>query len=104
VPSLPTSPVRTRSSTGGSAAFSDLLPHDIGTGDGVRQAAAEPGEFRTPALWGLRFRRPLLHDGSASTVEDAIRRHAGEAERARERFDRLGPNDAAALVRFLRSL
>jgi CxxC motif-containing protein (DUF1111 family) len=42
--------------------------------------------------------------GSASTVEDAIRRHGGEAERARERFDRLGPNDAAALVRFLRSL
>jgi carboxyvinyl-carboxyphosphonate phosphorylmutase len=29
---------------------------------------------RTPALWGLRFRRPLLHDGSAATVEDAIRR------------------------------
>jgi CxxC motif-containing protein (DUF1111 family) len=84
--------------------FSDLLLHDIGTGDGVRQAAAEPGEFRTPALWGLRFRRPLLHDGSAATVEDAIRRHGGEAERARERFDRLGLNDVAALVRFLRSL
>jgi CxxC motif-containing protein (DUF1111 family) len=42
--------------------------------------------------------------GSASTVEDAIRRHGGEAERARERFDWLGPNNAAALVRFLRSL
>jgi len=84
--------------------FSDLLLHDIGTGDGVKQAAAEPGEFRTPALWGLRFRRPLLHDGSAATIEDAIRRHDGEGQRARERFERLAPNDAAALVRFLRSL
>ena len=26
-------------------------------------------EIRTPALWGLRFRRPLLHDGSAATIE-----------------------------------
>ena len=43
--------------------YSDLLLHDIGTGDGIRQEAAEPQEFRTPALWGLRLRRPLLHDG-----------------------------------------
>ena len=31
-----------------------------------------PEEIRTPALWGLRFRRPLLHDGSAATIEEAI--------------------------------
>ena len=54
--------------------FSDLLLHDVGTGDGIRQEAAEPQEFRTPALWGLRLRRPLLHDGSAATIEDAIAR------------------------------
>ena len=58
------------------ALFSDLLLHDVGTGDGIRQASAEPNEIRTPALWGLRLRRPLLHDGSAGTVEEAIRRHA----------------------------
>lgn len=84
--------------------FSDLLLHDIGTGDGIRQAAGEPAEMRTPALWGLRFRRPLLHDGSASTIDDAVRRHGGEAQRARERFDRLNANDAAALIAFLQSL
>ncbi len=32
--------------------FSDLLLHDVGTGDGIRQGAAEPAEIRTPALWG----------------------------------------------------
>ncbi|MEW6322282.1 MAG: di-heme oxidoredictase family protein [Acidobacteriota bacterium] len=84
--------------------FSDLLLHDIGTGDGIRQEAAEPNEIRTPALWGLRFRRPLLHDGSAPTVEDAIRRHAGEADVARGRFDRLTGAQRAALLRFLMTL
>ena len=60
--------------------FSDLLLHDVGTGDGIQQGAATPEEIRTPALWGLRLRRPLLHDGSVATIEGAIRRHQNEAE------------------------
>jgi CxxC motif-containing protein (DUF1111 family) len=66
--------------------FSDLLLHDVGTGDGIPQADADATEIRTPALWGLRFRRPLLHDGSASTYEDAIHRHGGEAGQVTERY------------------
>ena len=84
--------------------FSDLLLHDVGTGDGIGQAGAEPGEIRTPPLWGLRYRRPLLHDGSAATAVDAVRRHANEAALAREGFERLAPADHAALVAFLDSL
>jgi CxxC motif-containing protein (DUF1111 family) len=84
--------------------FSDLLLHDVGTGDGIRQASAEPNEMRTPALWGLRFRRPLLHDGSAPNVEDAIRRHRNEADLARRGFERLSSAERAALDAFLRSL
>lgn len=84
--------------------FSDLLLHDIGTGDGIPQGAATDLEMRTPALWGLRFRRPLLHDGSAVTIEDAIRRHGGEAEGARREFERLDPSMRLALLAFLRSL
>jgi CxxC motif-containing protein (DUF1111 family) len=83
--------------------FSDLLLHDVGTGDGIRQGAAEPNEIRTPALWGLRLRRPLLHDGSA-TLEEAIRRHRQEAENARRGFERVSDADRAALLAFLRSL
>ena len=86
------------------ALFSDLLLHDVGTGDGIRQVAAQPEEIRTPALWGLRLRRPLLHDGSAGTIEDAIGRHRGEAEIARRGYDRLGDSDRAALLAFLKSL
>ena len=85
------------------ALFSDLLLHDVGTGDGIKQGAAEPNEIRTPALWGLRLRRPLLHDGNA-TLEDAILKHAREAELARRGFERLSDVDRAALFAFLGSL
>ena len=86
------------------ALFSDLLLHDIGTGDGIRQEAAAPQEFRTPALWGLRLRRPLLHDGTAATIEDAIGAHGNEAVSTRARFMALSPDQRAALVGFLKSL
>jgi CxxC motif-containing protein (DUF1111 family) len=84
--------------------FSDLLLHDVGTGDGIQQEAGAPEDIRTPALWGLRFRRPLLHDGSAATIDEAIRRHGGEAELARRGFDQAAADDRAALIAFLRSL
>ena len=84
--------------------FSDLLLHDVGIGDGIRQGAAEASEIRTPALWGLRFRRPLLHNGSASTVPEAIERHAGEATLARRGYAAITAEERAALLAFLRSL
>ena len=59
------------------ALFSDLLLHDIGTGDGIKQGAAEANEIRTPALWGLRLRRPLLHDGNATLEEPSGGMRAG---------------------------
>jgi CxxC motif-containing protein (DUF1111 family) len=84
--------------------FSDLLLHDIGTGDGIRQGMATGEEIRTPALWGLRLRRPFLHDGSAPTIEEAIARHRNEAERSRRAADRLDDAQRSALLAFLRSL
>lgn len=84
--------------------YSDLLLHDIGTGDGIAQAEAAPNEIRTPALWGLRFRRALLHDGSAGSVREAIERHAAEAASAREAFRMLDDGSRAALLNFLASL
>jgi CxxC motif-containing protein (DUF1111 family) len=84
--------------------YSDLLLHDAGTGDGIPQAAAQATEIRTPALWGLRFRKPLLHDGSAVTIDQAIRRHAAEAEAAADRYRSAGDRQRADLVAFLESL
>jgi CxxC motif-containing protein (DUF1111 family) len=84
--------------------FSDLLLHDIATGDGIAQEAAQPDEIRTPALWGLRFRRPLMHDGSAMTPSEAIRQHAGEASGVMERYRSLTSEQRRALLAFLDSL
>jgi len=84
--------------------FSDLLLHEVGTGDGIQQEAGAPQEIRTPALWGLRFRRPLLHDGSAATMEDAISRHGGEAGLASRSYYEGTAEDRAAVLAFLRSL
>ena len=84
--------------------YSDLLLHDVGTGDGIQQASAAPNEVRTPALWGLRFRRPLLHDGRSATPADAILSHGAEAELARQGFDDLDPASRSPLLAFLGSL
>jgi CxxC motif-containing protein (DUF1111 family) len=105
VPTLQTGPRSNRLfDRRGVPLYSDLLLHDVATGDGIGQADARPNEIRTPALWGVRFRRPLLHDGSAVTVFDAIRRHGGEATLARQGFDQLSPADREALLAFLNSL
>src|SRR5262249_2962952 len=57
--------------------FSDLLLHDIGTGDGIGQADARGEEIRTPALWGLRFRLRGISDrwisGGAAEARPIIR-------------------------------
>jgi CxxC motif-containing protein (DUF1111 family) len=84
--------------------FSDLLLHDVGTGDGIPQASALPDEIRTPALWGLRLRRPFLHDGRAVTIDQAIAAHGGEAAGARDRAAALTPVERQRLIAFLLSL
>jgi CxxC motif-containing protein (DUF1111 family) len=86
------------------ALFSDLLLHDIGTGDDIEQEDAKGNEIRTPALWGLRFRRPLLHDGSAPTIEKAIERHKGEASSQSKTFSEMLQSDREDLLTFLKSL
>jgi CxxC motif-containing protein (DUF1111 family) len=85
-------------------AYSEFLLHDIGTGDGVEQGAAMGAEFRTSPLWGLRFRKQLMHDGSALSPEEAIKQHRNESERSRQNFDRLGAPEKLALLDFLSSL
>ena len=84
--------------------YSDLLLHNVGTGDGIVQAAATAEEIRTPALWGLRLRRPLLHDGSAATPAAAIARHSAEAQRVVERYQALSEFERHMLLDFLASL
>jgi CxxC motif-containing protein (DUF1111 family) len=81
---------------------SDLLLHTIGTGDGINKPIPRrAGRDRTPALWGLRFRRPLLR----RQRRDDRRRIAGmRAGRSRATGDRLDTVARSALLAFLQSL
>lgn len=86
--------------------YSDFLLHDVGTGDGIVQngPADTASKLRTPPLWGLRTHDRLMHDGQATTREQAITRHAGEATDARTRFQALSGTQKSQLLTFLNSL
>ena len=75
---------------------------DQATHDADREAVED--RVRTAALWGLRLRTRLMHDGESVTPADAIRRHRGEAKESAARFARLSPPDREAELVFLRSL
>jgi CxxC motif-containing protein (DUF1111 family) len=82
-------------------AYSDFLLHDVGTGDGIAQGTARPNELRTPPLWGLSDSAPYLHDGSAATVRDAIKRHGNQGAAARAAFEALSWHQQQAVLDFL---
>ncbi len=85
--------------------YSDLLLHDMGRlGDGIEQASATAREIRTAPLWGLRARTKFLHDGRASTVQQAIQQHDGTAAPSRQRFDALKPAEKQQLLDFLQTI
>jgi len=86
-------------------AYTDLLLHDMGPGlADICLGQARRAEFRTEPLMGLRFKTTFLHDGRAPTIAAAIRLHAGEAARARNRFLALSWLERSALVGFLHGL
>jgi len=98
--------------------YSDLLLHNMGqqlVGGGsygeqpIRKPddsdeAPSPSEWRTPPLWGVADSGPYLHDGRATTLEDAIKMHSGQGAGAAQRFSRLSRLEQADLIAFLKSL
>jgi CxxC motif-containing protein (DUF1111 family) len=86
--------------------YSDFLLHDIGTGDGIVQTgpADTANKLRTAALWGLRMRPRYMHDLKSLTLQNAIERHEGEAERVGQRFRDLTEAQKNDLLTFLKSL
>jgi CxxC motif-containing protein (DUF1111 family) len=88
--------------------FSDFALHNVHPDFiGDTQAGGVPISFlktRTAPLWGLRFRNQMMHDGSAETPAEAIRKHDGEAEFAQQNFLELSDAQKRQLIEFLRSL
>jgi CxxC motif-containing protein (DUF1111 family) len=62
------------------------------------------GEWRTAPLWGVADSAPYLHDGRASTLEEAIGLHGGEASDVTARFNASPPAEREAVIAFLKSL
>ncbi len=106
--------------------FSDLLVHDMGPWledpFGAPLSAAQEyygtstpsvpapqlvkhrREWKTPPLWGLRDSAPYLHDGRASTIEEAILWHGGEAKASADSYQLLSATERSCILTFLSTL
>jgi CxxC motif-containing protein (DUF1111 family) len=87
------------------AAFTDLLLHDMGSGEAdICLDQAFQAEFRTEPLMGARFMNVFMHDGRATTVPQAVSFHGGEGAGARSRFNALTSAQRDAVVAYVLSL
>jgi CxxC motif-containing protein (DUF1111 family) len=86
--------------------FSDFLLHNVGTGDGIVQNGGQStaNKLRTAPLWGMRTRDRLMHDGESLLRNDAILRHAGEANTVINNYRALSTTQKNQLITFLNSL
>jgi CxxC motif-containing protein (DUF1111 family) len=93
--------------------YSDFLLHDVGTGDGIAQVIdpntgqldqTMKNKLRTAPLWGVRTRNELMHDGLNYTRNEAILRHANEANGVINNYRNLTTTQKNQLVDFLNSL
>jgi CxxC motif-containing protein (DUF1111 family) len=83
--------------------YSDLLLHQMGPAlaDNIQQGKAAGDQFRTAPLWGVGKRPFWMHDGRATSIDQAIRMHGGEATAAANRYIQLIPQDRQAVIDFL---
>jgi hypothetical protein len=88
--------------------YSDLRYHDLGErfyeyrSVGGRIFATR--RFRTTPLWGVGSSAPYGHDGRSSTLDDVIRRHAGEATGPARAYEEASRASRSAVLAFLKSL
>lgn len=93
--------------------YTDMLLHDMGPGldDNYQGGDILTSEWKTPALWGLGLsadaqggKMYLLHDGRASSIEQAITLHGGEATNSVNAYKALSETERQQLLTFLKSL
>jgi CxxC motif-containing protein (DUF1111 family) len=93
--------------------YSDFLLHNVGTGDGIVQTniagtntldQSTRNKVRTAPLWGVRTRNELMHDLENYTRNDAILRHAGEANGVINSYRALSTTQKNQLITFLNSI
>jgi hypothetical protein len=85
--------------------YADFRRHDLGPAYHEREYdGTYVREFMTEPLWGVGTTAPYGHDGRSINLEEAILRHGGEAQDARDAFAALNDNNQRKLIEFLQSL
>lgn len=83
--------------------YADLKRHDMGPdlADSVDETGTGPSVWLTRPLWGIGSTDPYLHDGRATTLDEAILAHGGEALVVRQAYAALAEGERAQLIAFL---
>lgn len=86
--------------------FGDLKRHNIGQAlaESIDEVDTGASTFLTENLWGVGSTSPYLHDGRATTLEEAIRLHGGEAANVRQAFFARPVPEQGDVIKFLNSL
>ena len=86
--------------------YGDLKLHDMGPrlAENIDETGAGASVWMTKELWGLANTAPYLHDGRATTIEEAIIEHGGEAAAAAANFTGLSNGDQDDVLALLKNL
>ena len=86
--------------------YGDLKRHYMGhrLAENIDETGTGRASWITKELWGVGSTPPYLHNGSATTLTEAILAHGGEGRESRRAFSNLSEADQVALVVFLRNL
>ncbi len=84
--------------------YTDFKYHDLGPAfHQLQYDGTLVRRTRTTPLWGVGTTGPWGHDGASLTLDDVIRRHAGQALAASAAYAALPDDDQEALIAFLSS-
>tara|TARA_R110002049_G_scaffold1177_2_gene8630 strand:+ start:1034 stop:2527 length:1494 start_codon:yes stop_codon:yes gene_type:complete len=86
--------------------FSDFKRHDMGPAlsDPSNPLGVGAAMFLTRSLAGVGSTGPWLHDGRATTLDEAILAHGGDAAASRHAYATMSEADAARIMTYLESL
>jgi hypothetical protein len=85
--------------------YTDFKYHDVGPDFyQVQYDGSVVRRWRTAPLWGVGTTAPYGHDGASLDLDAVIRRHAGEALKARQAYAALAEDGRRQIVAFLQSL
>jgi hypothetical protein len=85
--------------------FGDLKRHDLGrdVAEAIDETGSGASVFLTRPLWGVGSTAPYMHDGRATSIEEAITYHGGEAADSRKAYNALSKTEQADLVAYLKN-